>query len=185
EAANKGQFREDLYYRLHVASIELPPLRDRQEDIPLLFEQFAHSAATRYSRTVPEIKPERVHNLTGRSWPGNVREMQNEIQRMLVMGDENTLLGAELLSPHVLMSAPPEMAQEISLLADMDGSLKERIGKMEANILRETLIRHRWNKSAAAKELGLSRVGLRGKLERYGLEKVEGLDQVEVKKVTL
>jgi DNA-binding NtrC family response regulator len=91
-----------------------------------------------------------------------------------VMGDDD-LLGADLLSPRVLRAAPEEDEAELQMLDDLDGSLKQRVESLEARILKETLIRHRWNKSQAAKELGLSRVGLRSKLERYGLEKIEQL----------
>jgi two-component system response regulator HupR/HoxA len=108
-------------------------------------------------------------------WPGNVRELQNEIQHMLVMSNE-PLLGADLLSPRVLRAAPHEDEAQLDLLATLDGSLKERIESIEARILRESLIRHRWNKSQAARDLGLSRVGLRSKLERYGLEQTNGED---------
>jgi len=184
EEVNSGHFRKDLYFRLAGVVIDLPPLSARVEDIPALVDHLLAKAMEEHGKSVVGLSPEAIACMKRYHWPGNVREMQNELQRMLVMGPENTELGADLLSPHVLMSAPPEMADELSLLADMDGPLKERIGKLEANILRETLIRHRWNKSKAAKELGLSRVGLRGKLERYGLEKVEGLDQIEIKKVT-
>ena len=182
EEVHNGHFRKDLYFRLAGVVIGLPPLRARSEDIPLLATHLLQKAIEEHGKSVQGISAEALACMKRYNWPGNVREMQNEIQRMLVMGQENTMLGAELLSPHVLMAAPPEMAQDISLLASMDGTLKERIGKMEANILRETLIRHGWNKSQAAKELGLSRVGLRGKLERYGLEKVEGLDVAPGKK---
>jgi two-component system response regulator HupR/HoxA len=103
-----------------------------------------------------------------------VRELQNEIRHMLVMSEED-LLGAELLSSRVLRAAPDENDAELQPFDDLEGTLKERVESMEARILKETLIRHRWNKSQAAKELGLSRVGLRSKLERYGLEKIEQL----------
>jgi len=116
-------------------------------------------------------------------WPGNVRELQNEIQHMLVMSD-GEVLGAELLSPRVLRAAPEEDETTLELLSGLDGTLKERIESLETRILRETLIRHRWNKSRAAKELGLSRVGLRSKLERYGLEKVEQLDSSETREAS-
>lgn len=92
------------------------------------------------------------------------------------MGEDGRLLGAELLLPKVLHAAQPEDEEEVALLSQVSGSLKDRVEYLESRILRETLIRHRWNKSQAAKELGLSRVGLRGKLERYGLEKVERLE---------
>jgi two-component system response regulator HupR/HoxA len=95
---------------------------------------------------------------------------------MLVMAPDNALLGSELLSPRVVHAAPEEDKDEMAILSEFNGSLKDRIEQLEARVLHETMIRHRWNKSKAAKELGLSRVGLRGKLERYGLEKVEQLD---------
>jgi len=107
-------------------------------------------------------------------WPGNVRELQNEIRHMLVMSDD-VQLGADLLSPKVLRAAPEEDDLEMQAFAHLNGTLKARIESIEARILKETLIRHRWNKSQSARDLGLSRVGLRSKLERYGLEKVERL----------
>ena len=102
-------------------------------------------------------------------WPGNVRELRNEIQRMLVMSD-TPVLDAALLAPRVLRAAPPAEEAATDLLAGLDGTLKKRVEALEARVLRETLIRHRWNKSRAAEELGLSRVGLRNKLDRYGLD---------------
>lgn len=101
-------------------------------------------------------------------WPGNVRELENEIRRMLVMAD-TPQLGADLLSPKVLRGACGESEEDV-LMELEEGNLKDRVEVLEARILKETLIRNRWNKSKAALELGLSRVGLRAKLERYGLE---------------
>ena len=89
---------------------------------------------------------------------------------MGAMSDLLIVLGAELLSPKVLMAASPDMKDDLSILNGTSGTLKERVEAIEAKIMREALIRHRWNKSKAARELGLSRVGLRGKLERYGLQ---------------
>ncbi len=184
DEVNGGRFRKDLYFRLAGVVIDLPPLSARREDIPALAEHLLGKAVEEHGKSVTGLSREAIECMQRYHWPGNVREMQNEIQRMLVMGQENAELGADLLSPRVLISAPPEMEDEMSILSELEGSLKERIGKMEANILRETLIRHRWNKSRAARELGLSRVGLRGKLERYGLEKVEGLGEAGARKET-
>ena len=118
-----------------------------------------------------------------RHWPGNVRELQNEIEHMLVMSSDD-VLGADLLSARVLRAAPEEDEGTLQSLAGLDCSLKERIESLEASILRESLIRNRWNKSRAAKELGLSRVGLRGKLERYGLEKIEQIEAATSREAT-
>jgi two-component system response regulator HupR/HoxA len=103
-------------------------------------------------------------------WPGNTRELQNEIHRMLALAD-TPLLGPELLSQRVLRGAQGEADErDLSVLDGVEGSLKERLDHLEARIIKETLLRHRWNKTRAAEELGLSRVGLRSKLARYGLD---------------
>ncbi len=170
------RFRKDLYFRLAAVTIDMPALRDRPMDIPVLSKALLEKATVALGKKSCGLSAEALECLKQYQWPGNVRELQNEIQRILVMSPEDSELGANLLSPRVLVAAPPEEADELSLLSEFDGTLKERIESLEARILRETLIRHRWNKSRAAKELGLSRVGLRGKLERYGLEKIETLD---------
>ena len=172
-----GRFREDLYYRLTPVMVQMPALRERIEDIPVLAQALLESAMQSLGKRVERFSDEALACMQAYHWPGNVRELQNEIQHMLVMSDE-PVLGAELLSPRVLRAAPAEDGGALDTLASLDGTLKERIESLEAIILRECLIRHRWNKSRAAKELGLSRVGLRSKLERYGLEKIEQIDSV-------
>lgn len=170
-----GRFREDLYYRLAAVTICMPPLRDRIEDIPALAESLLETAMHNMGKSVNGFTAEAIACMQEYHWPGNVRELQNEIEHMLIMSSDDEL-GAELLSPRVLRAAPEEDEGTLQSLAVLDCTLKERIESLEASILRESLIRHRWNKSRAAKELGLSRVGLRGKLDRYGLEKIDQLD---------
>jgi two-component system response regulator HupR/HoxA len=170
-----GRFREDLYYRLATVTVGLPPLRERRVDIPILARSLLERAMGDLDKRVSGFSPEALACMQAYHWPGNVRELQNEVRHMLVMGDGDEL-GAELLSPRVLRAAPQEEAPLLEDTAALKGSLKERVETLEARILRETLIRHRWNKSRAANELGLSRVGLRSKLERYGLEKIEQID---------
>ncbi|ABK44996.1 two component, sigma54 specific, transcriptional regulator, Fis family [Magnetococcus marinus MC-1] len=174
-----GRFRPDLYYRLAAVTIYLPALKARPEDIPALAHALLEQAMESMGKQVRGFTEECMHCLQAYPWPGNVRELQNEIQHMLVMA-EGDLLGADLLSARVLQGLPwQEQAQgeeRWPLLGPLGGSLKERVELLEARIVRETLIRHRWNKSRAAKELGLSRVGLRSKLERYGLEQRSSQD---------
>lgn len=167
-----GRFREDLYYRLATVTITLPPLRERKVDIPTLANSLLDGAMRNLGKKVKGFSDEALACMQTYHWPGNVRELQNEVHHMLVMGTDD-VLGAELLTPRVLRAAPQEEAPAMESLASLQGSLKERVEALEARILRETLIRHRWNKSRASKELGLSRVGLRSKLERFGLEKIE------------
>ncbi|WP_242521619.1 sigma-54 dependent transcriptional regulator [Motiliproteus sp. SC1-56] len=174
EEVRAGRFRQDLYYRLAQVTLELPPLRERPMDIPSLAETILHQAVETFGKSVEGFTEEALSCLCEYDWPGNVRELQNEVQRMLVFSRE-PLLGAELISSHIIRgvscAAQGADAREWESIAGLRGTLKERVELLEASILREALIRHRWNKSHAAEELGLSRVGLRNKLERYGLEK--------------
>jgi two-component system response regulator HupR/HoxA len=181
QEVREGRFRKDLYFRLAAMTIQLPALRDRNNDIPVLATYLLEQSMRNLGKKVSGISDEAMSCLKSYHWSGNVRELQNEIQRMLVMGKEGEMLGADLLSPRVLMSVEPEEQDEMSLLNSFDGTLKERIENIEVKILYETLVRHRWNKTKAAEELGLSRVGLRGKLERYGLEKIEQLPETKEK----
>lgn len=170
-----GRFRADLYYRLAGIIIELPPLKDRTCDIPLLARTLVERTSARLGKAVSGISEEAIECLQRYAWPGNIRELQNEIQHMLVVAQPNRELGADLISRHILMSVSAEDEGADDDVVGLDGSLRDRLSALEQRIIRETLIRHRWNKSKAAKELGLSRVGLRGKLERYGLENVRAL----------
>ncbi len=171
-----GRFREDLYYRLSTVTIHIPALRDRRVDVPIISRMLLDKAQKQLGKRVKGFSEEAISCLTAYHWPGNVRELQNEIQQALVMAPENRQVGADILSPRILRAAPTDDGEDADLIGSLDGTLRERVESVEARIIRETLIRHRWNKSRAAKELGLSRVGLRSKLERYGLEKVEGFD---------
>lgn len=167
---NEGRFRQDLYYRLATFTIKLPPLRDRLEDIPLLTTYLLNEIMNELGKQVESISTEVLECFQKYQWPGNVRELQNEIKRMLVLA-QNDKLEADLISPHILRATPNELRQDMKLITgEKNDTLKTRIEQLEARILKETLIRHRWNKTRAAEELGLSRVGLRSKLERYGLE---------------
>jgi two-component system response regulator HupR/HoxA len=181
-----GRFREDLFYRLAGVSIRLPALRERRMDIPVLASALLKQAVTALGKTTQGFSPEALQALADYHWPGNVRELQNELRHMLIMSGDARRLEADLISPRILLGTPAGRfagdAREANdpgedLIAGLEGTLKDRVEALEARILRETMIRHRWNKSRAARELGLSRVGLRSKLERYELEKIEGLPQ--------
>lgn len=170
EEVAAGRFREDLYYRLAEVTLELPALEQRAQDIPLLANAFLDRAVEAFDKPVDGFSDEALECLSGYAWPGNVRQLQNEVRRMLVMAKE-PVLGADLIHPRVLRSCVDgEPAPRLADVADLSGTLKERVEQLEKQILRETLIRHRWNKSRASRELGLSRVGLRAKIERYELD---------------
>ncbi|QKE40103.1 MAG: sigma-54-dependent Fis family transcriptional regulator [Ferrovum myxofaciens] len=173
EEVQRGRFRADLYYRLTQFVLPVPPLRERKMDVPLIAYDLLNTASKSIGKDVAGFSPETLDCLGRYHWPGNVRELQNEIIRALLLS-EDTHIGSHLLSAKVLHAAPEEEVTDMQVFSGMNGSLKERMEMLEARVLRETLIRLRWNKTRASAELGLSRAGLRSKLSRYGLEKKIG-----------
>jgi len=178
-----GRFREDLYYRLSTVCIQVPKLSERLTDVPALAQSLLNSAMAELGKKIEGFTDEALACMQAYHWPGNVRELQNEIKRMLVMCDGD-YIGADSLSSQILRAAPEEDEEELQWLTAIDGSLKERMDALEARVVNEAMIRNRWNKSRTAKELGLSRVGLSNKLERYGLEKIETLDEARENEVS-
>ena len=176
----EGRFRSDLYYALSAGEIALPPLRARRGDVALLAQSMLAEAAVRHGKQALGFDAAALDFLENYDWPGNLRELQNEVTRMLIFAQDN-VLGAELISRHILQAAPSESGADRSAEEVMtaEGTLKDRVELIEMRILRETLTRNRWNKSRAAAELGLSRVGLRAKLDRYGIEHPAGRVQEE------
>jgi len=174
EDVRTGRFREDLYYRLATISLHVPALRERPDDLPLLARRLLENASRVMDKPADGFTPEALACMAAWHWPGNVRELQNEILRMLALADA-PLLGIELLSPRVRQIADRQPGEHLPggpVLsgANLSGGLKERMEQLEMEVLGEAMRRHRGNKSRAARELGLSRVGLRAKLTRYGLE---------------
>lgn len=170
-----GAFRPDLYYALAVAEIALPPLRARRGDVAILAQAFLDDLAAKHGKAAHGFTPAALEFLENWDWPGNLAELRNEVTRMLIFA-QGPMLGAELIGRAILQAAPSEAGADRSADATLmaDGTLKDRVELMEMRILRETLTRHRWNKSRAAVELGLSRVGLRAKLDRHGLADPSG-----------
>ena len=173
EETRAGRLRQDLFYRLAVTTVHLPSLAERRDDIPLLAQHILNEAMRVHGKRVAGFTAEAMAVLTRHDWPGNVRELQNEVVRMLVLARGDTL-GPELISSGVLARAAA--TKVIPESDEGSGPLRERLDAVEARILQETLVRHRWNKSRAAQDLGLSRVGLRAKMARLGLEP-DGTDE--------
>jgi two-component system response regulator HupR/HoxA len=169
EEVRAGRFRRDLYYRLSTMTLHVPPLRERPADIEPIARQILGQAARAIGKPAAGFTPEALECMRAYRWPGNVRELQNEIHRMLALADDDRL-GAQGLSARVVQAASPDDEAELKWLASLDGSLKARLEALEARVLKEAMVRHRWNKTRVAEELGLSRVGLRAKLTRYGFE---------------
>ena len=170
-----GAFRADLYYALAVAELAVPPLRARRGDVAILAQGFLDDLSARHGKAAQGFTPAALEFLENWDWPGNLRELRNEVTRMLVFA-QGPVLGADLIGRTILQAAPSDSGADRSAdgVLTADGTLKDRVELIEMRILRETLTRHRWNKSRAAVELGLSRVGLRAKLDRYGINDPSG-----------
>jgi two-component system, NtrC family, response regulator HupR/HoxA len=160
-----GTFREDLYYRLNVINIFVPPMRERKEDIPLLAESFLAKSAEQHGKKM--LTKRAMEKLYDYTWPGNVRELQNEVERLVVISGSETKITAEMLSPKILETADKGKVQG----ARIHGKLKDALEDLERELIKEGLRRTGWNKSKLAKELGISRAGLIMKVEKYGLDK--------------
>jgi len=156
-----GSFREDLFYRLNVLNLELPPLRKRVEDVPALAEHIL--ARLSGDDTPPEVTKAALARLTTYDWPGNVRELQNELSRATALCDGS--IDVEDLSPHIAALRPRPRPP-----AGADLDLKPQVESLERSLVEEALRRTDNNQTAAAKLLGLSRYGLQKKIKRYGIE---------------
>lgn len=162
----RGEFREDLYYRLNVINLKVPDLKDRKEDIPLLVDFFL-SEENKKSGTKKVLTKTAMEKLYDHSWPGNVRELRNEIERLLVLSGNEQKITHDMLSPKLLDTVKGNSVQG----ARLQGKLKDAIEALEKDMIREGLRRTGWNKSRLAKELGISRAGLIMKVDKYNLEK--------------
>jgi transcriptional regulator with PAS, ATPase and Fis domain len=168
EMVEQGTFREDLYYRLNVINIRVPPLRERKEDIPFLSEFFITKAQSQLPEAPKKILTKRaLEKLYDYPWPGNVRELQNEMERLIVLAGPETKITADMLSPKIMEQAQQGKVQG----ARVHGKLKDALEDLEREMIKEGLRRTGWNKSRLAKELGISRAGLIMKVEKYGLDK--------------
>jgi two-component system response regulator HupR/HoxA len=127
-----------------------------------------YEAAARHGKSVRGLSEDAARFLSAYDWPGNLPELRNEMTRMLVYA-QDPVLGSDLISRHILQARPGGSDPGEDAVLSGTGPLKDRVEAIEKRILREVLTRQKWNKSRAAQELGLSRVGLRAKLDRYGL----------------
>jgi two-component system response regulator HupR/HoxA len=165
-----GRFREDLYYRIAGITLAMPPLRERPGDIVPIAERLLVDVAAELGLPAAAFDDDARAVLVSYPWPGNIRELRNEIARALALRD-GPALHAAAFSRKLLNGQAGAHAEGMNGHAlPATGTLAERLDSIEAMVLRETLLRHRWNKTRAAQELGLSRVGLRAKLQRFGLE---------------
>ncbi len=167
----KGKFREDLYYRVHVVRIDVPPLRERGEDIPLLATHFAAKYA-RPGEAPKRITPAAMDLLLNHRWPGNVRELENVMERACVISERDTIEPANL-PPDLTAPAPQKLPMRIDLDRKLHEQLQELTALFEQQYIRKALKRTRGNVGRCAEICGLSRRSLSTKLAEYKIEKSE------------
>ncbi len=173
DLVEKGEFRRDLYYRLRGFELNLPALRERVEDIPVLAEHLANRYAESISRNIRGIAFDVMQRLKTHQWPGNVRELENEMRRMVALAESGEFLSLRHLSEELAAIEVPAAtdqfhSKQTSMM--LSGTLKETVERIEKQMVSQSLLRNRWNYSKTATELGLSRVGLANKIRRYKLE---------------
>ncbi len=182
-----GTFREDLYYRLNVIRLRVPPLRERRSEIPPIVNYYVNHYSERFDKHNLSITPQTVDMLMVSNWEGNVRQLCNEIQRFVARAVDNEVITPDHLSPELKRSAKPltpfDLPSNVKPIASYDGSLspfsniptggtlESAVSELEMQLIKSALTRHNWNISRVANELGLTRRGLYLKLSRYGIEK--------------
>jgi DNA-binding NtrC family response regulator len=162
-AVAEGRFRQDLFYRINVINIELPPLRERISDIPLLAEHFLRQVSADAGKKVEGFTEEAMTALGRFRWPGNVRELENVIERAVLLG-KGTVIGIDDL-PAAVVAAGPARLEPVG-----EQTLKHALEAPERQIILEVLEANQWNRQATAETLGINRTTLYKKMKRLGLE---------------
>ncbi|WP_428261380.1 sigma 54-interacting transcriptional regulator [Haliangium sp.] len=160
----KGGFRQDLYYRLMVFPLRLPPLRERREDIPLLAEHFLERYCHEYRVEVKGFSQEGLDALCAYHWPGNIRELENEVQRLVIQAEPTSWIEVADLSPRLR-----KVEGTLARISPKKGTLKEMMEQVERWLLAEALREHDNNKTRTAQTLGITREGLHKKLAKFGM----------------
>jgi Nif-specific regulatory protein len=164
EEVASGRFRQDLYYRLKVFPIRLPPLRERRDDISVLASHFLARYAEEAGKPVGGFSQQAMELLEGYDWPGNVRELQNEVQRLVIQIEPGAFVTPELVSPRIR-----QVEGLVARAGVTKGTLKEMVDAVERYIILEALREHHNHKTNAARQLGITREGLHKKLKAFGL----------------
>ncbi len=176
EMVKDSRFREDLYYRLNVIRLRVPPLRERRSEIPTIVNYYINHYAAKFGRAGIRVSPEAMDLLMVCDWPGNVRQLINEIQRIVARTEDGTLITAEHLSPELQRTSAPHSSGAggapfgiIGGGVPEDMTLPEAVEELERSMIAAVLRRHNGNISRAARDLGITRRGLQLKLGRYAM----------------
>lgn len=160
QAIAEGKFREDLYYRLSMVELQVPPLRERPEDVPLLARHFAQKFSREFGKQITGLTPRAIIVLERHGWPGNVRELEHAIGRACMLADDSQIDIADL---------PEELAQRHQTGQEKPGSTGSPLADQERRMVEEALRDAAGNQSEAARRLGIGRDALRYKMKRYNL----------------
>ena len=173
EMIAKGEFREDLYYRINVINVTIPPLRERLEDIPILMDTFLEKKCAEMGHSLKQWGKKTLEIMLDHKWPGNVRELQNEVERLVVLAGEDKMITPDLLSGRITDDIDAASGVVTGNLKGINtnGSLKRALEELEAYMIGEGLKRCNYNKSRLSKELGVSRASLIMKVDKYDLDK--------------
>jgi DNA-binding NtrC family response regulator len=158
------RFREDLWYRLNVVTIELPPLRARRQDIPLIAEHIVRQLSRKYHWPQLALSPDALQHLALQSWPGNVRQMQNVLARAAILTRGRLIVSEDLIASGLSPMAPPASPEPVSPLKDI-------LAETECRVIAHALGQTNWNRTQAARLLGISRRQLFDKIRQYGLNR--------------
>ncbi|MCI0451656.1 MAG: sigma-54 dependent transcriptional regulator [Candidatus Latescibacteria bacterium] len=164
-----GSFRKDLFYRINVVEARVPSLRERREDVVDLVAHFFE----RRGLDCPDVPTDTGRVLSSYPWPGNVRELENEVERIAALHGAPVRLLPEMLSERILCTAA---AATLDVAVLHEAPLASAVGHLEESLLKKTLAQTNWNKSHAARRLGLSRQGLLKKIKRYGIAREAAVD---------
>jgi nitrogen regulation protein NR(I) len=168
-----GRFREDLYYRLNVVPVALPPLRERKEDIPLLVEHFIAKYNARLGRQVQGIRPEALNLIMNYRWPGNIRELENVTERCILFAEGTEIVAANLPEDLLEKSTPAPAAAQIGQDASMKAIVKQATAELEKDLIVAALAETSGNVTQAAKRLKISRKSLQNKMKEFGLREAD------------
>jgi DNA-binding NtrC family response regulator len=170
DAIRQHLFREDLYHRLNVIPLHVPALRERRDDIPILAAAFVEEVCRRNGMPQKEFTPEAMRRLQSLDWSGNVRELRNTVERLVIMSGERSI-GVEAIDTRSALPSHGEVADE---LISTGGTFQEFKDRAEAAFIRKQLEVHGWNISRTAEALDIQRSHLYNKMKKFGLERGEG-----------
>jgi len=174
ELIRNGDFRQDLYYRLCVFPIDLPPLRDRKEDLPALIQHFMGEFSDQYGKQTNGLSPAAVDCLLQYDYPGNIRELRNIVERAVLMCESGASILPEHLPQEIVVAKMPTDRVDASTADLLEGRLKDAVAKFEASYIERRLESLDWNQTRTAQALDISRRALIDKMQKHQLRRSNG-----------